>query len=174
MDWTMIGAVGEILGAVGVILSLAYLARSVQSSADASKQAAAQAVLKQIFDVLYGLSFEPGAAELWARGNRGFEYLTSDEERVRLSGILLLLLRCYEEVFHYRGSGAVDDWAWGSVKGPLGQIMATPAYRQWWKIRGDWFSEEFRLHVTRSEPPRVIKSNILDDYRKMGEADDTE
>lgn len=33
MNWTMLGAVGEILGAIAVVLSLVYLARQVRDGA---------------------------------------------------------------------------------------------------------------------------------------------
>jgi hypothetical protein len=32
VDWTMIGAIGEILGAVGVIVTLIYLARQISEN----------------------------------------------------------------------------------------------------------------------------------------------
>ena len=35
MDWNAIGAIGEILGAVGVIITLGYLASQIRGSHDA-------------------------------------------------------------------------------------------------------------------------------------------
>ena len=47
MNWEMLGALGEIFGAVGVIATLGYLARQVRGGTYASRQAAQQDVWEQ-------------------------------------------------------------------------------------------------------------------------------
>jgi hypothetical protein len=163
----MVGALGEILGAIGVILSLVYLAGSVRSSAKASKQAAAQSVLKQVNELLYGIAFELGGAEVWGRGNQGFEHLTNDEERLKVSAIWLILVRLYEEIYYYWKDDAIDDWAWQSVRGPVRQVMATPGFRDWWEVRGEWFSAEFRDYLATEGPSQLRQSSIMDAFRQL-------
>ena len=169
LDWTVVGAVGEILGAIGVIASLVYLAGSVRSSAIASKQAAAQSVLRQLNELLYGMAFEPGGAEIWGRGNQGFSHLKTDEERIKLSTMMLVLFRLYEEAFYFWKDGAVDEWAWRSVGGPLGHVMGTPGFRDWWEVRGEWFSAEFREHLETGTPAQIRHASIMDDFQHFAE-----
>jgi len=40
MDWNTVGAIGEMLGAIGVILTLIYLAIQIKDSARAARSAA--------------------------------------------------------------------------------------------------------------------------------------
>ena len=44
MNWNAIGAMGEILGAVGVIITLIYLARQIRQNTRATRLATAQSV----------------------------------------------------------------------------------------------------------------------------------
>lgn len=115
MNWDAIGAIAEVLGAVGVIASLVYLAGQVRSSgnqakaaADQSRQAAVQSVVNKMNDSMF---------------------------------------RPYEELYHYRQEGLVNDWIWQSIGTPCRAIMGTQGFEDWWEARNDWFSGDFRQHV---------------------------
>ncbi len=71
MNWEMIGAVGEILGAAAVIATLAYLSRQIRSSTQATRRAAMQEVLDQTGYFLDLLGSTPQIAATWAQGLAG-------------------------------------------------------------------------------------------------------
>ena len=48
MNWEAIGATGEMLGAIGVIASLLYLARQMRSGAADARRATAQAAFTKM------------------------------------------------------------------------------------------------------------------------------
>ena len=121
MNWDAIGAIAELLGAVGVIASLVYLAGQVRSSgnqakaaADQSRQAAVQSVVNKMND-FYNQVAAAGTADLWVRGSKGLTELADEAEQVRFSGFLFSMFRPYEELYHYRQEGLVNDWIWQSI-----------------------------------------------------------
>lgn len=85
-----------------------------------------------------------------------------------MAGIFLTLFRPYEELFYYQRDGAIDEWAWESATAPIRQVMSTPGFRDWWQIRGEWFSPDFQAYINRlvamSLPDRP---NLLDDYKTL-------
>ena len=93
-----------------------------------------------------------GTAELRTRGSKGLDQLDGEAEKVQFSALVLTLFRPYEELFHYRRDGQVDDWTWESVSSVCSTVMGTPGFRDWWKLRQGWFSSEFRSHVEEALP----------------------
>jgi len=147
MNWNAIGALAELLGAVGVIASLIYLAGQVRGGAKQARQAAVQSAMDKVHTVFANMAVYRETADLWVRGRRGQEFLVDEEEAVRFSGFVFSIMRPYEEIFHYHQNGAVDDWAWHSINGFCRAVMGTPGFADWWKLRGPWFSSEFERFV---------------------------
>ena len=164
MNWEALGSIGEIVGAAGVIVSLLYLAGQVRHNSKQMRHAAAQAVLDKLNGLIGQLAFTAGAGDVWTRGLSGLEALQGDEEVVRFSSMLLQAFWAYEEVFHYRQAGVVEDWAWIHAKAPIDHFMRTPGFQQWWQLRADWFGEEFRAFVDERMPEAT--GALVDDFKR--------
>lgn len=164
MNWQALGAIGEIVGAGGVIVSLLYLASQVRNNSRQLRHASAQAVLDKLNGLIGQLAFTAGAGDIWTRGLSGLEALEDDEELVRFSSMLLQAFWAYEEVLHYRRAGLIEDWAWTHAKAPIEHFMRTPGFQEWWRRRSDWFGEEFRSHVNGSMPPTT--GALVEDFRR--------
>lgn len=164
MNWGMVAAIAELLGALGVIASLMYLATQVRSSALQAKHAAAQSVLNQVQSVAGSLAANPQLADVYARGLRGLEHLKGDGELLQFSGCVLSAFRPYEELYYYHQAGVIDDWTWRSVEALLGAQASSLGFGQWWQLRRSFFSPEFQayLSTTISGEGR----DVLGDYRE--------
>lgn len=146
MTWDAIAAVAELVGAAGVILSLVYLAGQVRSSGSQARHAAIQSVVNKMNE-LWNTMASASTADLWTRGSKGLDQLEGESERVQFSALMLSMLRPYEEVYHYRRDGLVDDWTWESISTVCHALMGTPGWWEWWTLRGGWFSSEFQAHI---------------------------
>jgi hypothetical protein len=166
MNWDALGAIGEIIGAAGVIVSLLYLASQVRNNSRQLRHSSAQAVLDKLNGLIGQLAFTAGAGDVWTRGLSGLEELREDEELVRFSSMMLQAFWAYEEVLHYREAGVIEEWAWTHAKAPVEHFMRTPGFQQWWQLRRGWFSPEFQNHVARRMPQAT--GALVDDFRKPG------
>jgi len=146
MSWDALAAVAELLGAFGVIASLVYLGTQVRSGTEQSRQAAAQSVQGKLNSLLETLASNPPLADAYVRGSAGLTAL-SPSELMQVSAMYLAVLRSYEELWHYRVAGAVDEWAWTSVRSLLESMSGAQGFRDWWTARGSWFSADFQEHV---------------------------
>lgn len=170
MNWNALGAIGEIIGAVGVIVSLLYLASQVRNNSRQLRHASAQAVLDKLNGLIGQLAFTAGAGDVWTRGLSGLDALKDDEELVRFSSMLLMAFWAYEEVFHYRRAGVIEDWAWIHAKAPVEHFMRTPGFQEWWGRRSDWFGDEFQAHIREKMPETT--GALVDDFGREARASD--
>ena len=105
MGWDAIGAIGEVIGAAGVIFSLVYLATQIRSS---SKQANADAIYnlqKGQADVMEAFTTNPDLAKLLAKARRGDSL--EDHEDIQLSFIVARVVGINAAVQAAANSGVV-------------------------------------------------------------------
>jgi len=82
MNWESIGAIGEIIGAIGVIASLIYLSVQIRRSDLTTRAQSLQSVLDGQRDRSFLVGYtDPGYAHLISRGMTDFDLLSSNEKR---------------------------------------------------------------------------------------------
>ena len=156
MNWTAIGATGELLGAIGVIASLLYLARQMRRAAADQRRAAAQAVFTKMNTVYESVSANPQLADVFMRGTANLSAL-SPAEATQFSALLVGFVRSYEEILHYKRAGAVGDWVWESVELVVLPTLATPGGLEWWAKRRSWFTSVFQAHIASVLPTEAVE-----------------
>src|SRR5438046_10742557 len=75
MNWEMISAVGQMLGAVGVIISIIYLAAQIRNQNKESRSAAMNVLTTHWSDLNKSLVDNPDFAALWLRALQYFDQL---------------------------------------------------------------------------------------------------
>ena len=93
MNWEAISAIGQLVGALAVVISLIYLAREVRSNARATRHAAMRSTLDNFNRLAQQLTEHSDLAELYYRGVDDFESLEGVESRTLQ---LVLCIRCFE------------------------------------------------------------------------------
>lgn len=88
MNWNAIGAIGETLGALGVIVSLVYLATQLKSNSVASAVEAKLNTTRFMTEFNRDFILHPGLYDLWDRGSKDPEVLNA-EETARFSNLNL-------------------------------------------------------------------------------------
>jgi len=82
MNWDAIGAVGEILGALGVFGSLAYLGSQIRDNTRGLGAASLESVLDGPRDRwLLPLATSGETTEIWSKGLSSLDYLDDNEKR---------------------------------------------------------------------------------------------
>jgi hypothetical protein len=75
VNWEAISAIGQIVGAIAVVVSLIYLAREVHSKARATRQAAMRSTLDVVIRFTQQITAHADLAELRSRGFHDYESL---------------------------------------------------------------------------------------------------
>jgi hypothetical protein len=125
-----LGNLGEFVGAIGVVISLLYLAaqirqntKSVRSSTHHASVVAGNAVQ---------LAFaEADAAEITLKAGRAYDELTL-EQRFRFTMLMRAFLSFEEDVFIQYREGLIDRAFWDARARVLAEALAQPGVRKWW------------------------------------------
>ncbi len=156
MNWTAIGATGEMIGAIGVSASVHYLARQMRSAAQDARRAAAQAVFTKMNTVYESVSANPQLADVFMRGTANLSAL-GPAEAMQFSALLLGFVRSYQEILHYKRRGAVEDWVWESVELVVLPTLTTPGGLEWWAKRRSWFTATFQAYIRNVLPKEAVE-----------------
>ena len=142
-DW---GAVGEIVGAIGVLVTLIYLARQIRHGSEVAKIAS----YHQGIDQIVASAMAPDFSTLATKIENG-EPL-SPEEQMRADTLTSAFLFGHEILLHLYRRGQIDEVLWNNIisnnLGYLSSKMMIPAL----KTRPGVLSKELRRLVEEARP----------------------
>ena len=166
MNWEAIGAIGQIVGALAVVISLIYLAVAVRSSVRATRLASERSLVQMLIQFTQQLAEHPHLSELFYRGIHDFESLEG-AERMRFSTIIIQLFRLYEETYYGQSEGHVATRIWRQAEAPLRDFSGYPGVQAWWRSRSHWFVEDFANLVNQlqrtAKAPRLYGEPMEDE-----------
>ena len=99
MNWEMISAVGQMLGAIGVIISIVYLAVQIRNQNKESQRQAMNALTTHWSDLNRTLVENPEMAVLWLRALRCFDDLDATSKLRFGAHLEIGRASCRERVF---------------------------------------------------------------------------
>jgi hypothetical protein len=146
MSWEAIGAVGGIVGAVAVVVSVIYLATQIRSQTIESRLAATRDLSARRGEALKQLSGDDELIKIWLKAIRGYDMLKG-VERMKASLLFHMIMRTAEQEFIHKGTGHVDDPYLESVDRVLSENVASPGVQQWWGTTKHLFNSGFQRHV---------------------------
>ena len=152
MNWTAIGAIGEVLGAIAVVLSLVYVAAQVRHNTAALSRAASADAIAGIRNWNQSLIDDPIMVRIFSKGVEDMNALDEDG-RARFVVLMLNMLKTFEDMHYQFAKGAMEPEVWqGWAR--LGELYFTaPGVQQYWMQRRPLFSPAFQQWMDGLEPP---------------------
>jgi len=140
MNWEAVGAVAELVGALAVIVTIAYLAVQIRRNTAGSIRDALNETTRII-------ASDPEATRIFWAGLADRSALT-EQERHRFDALLTLTFFGQQEAFET------------SARDPFGLrwVLANPGARDWWSTYSSTLSNKFRSYVDQileERPPAV-------------------
>src|SRR5262249_401844 len=166
VNWEAISAIGQIVGAIAVVVSLIYLAREVRSSAHETQLASRRSLADVFIRWTQQLTGHPDLRELYYRGLHDFESLEG-ADLIGFSILMQQLFRLYEEAYYGHLEGHLDARTWHSWEAVMRDVNGYPGIQGWWRSRSHWFIGEFAKHVNQQQqtakPPRLLREPMEDE-----------
>lgn len=155
MNWDAIAAIAELTAAVGVIVSLVYLARQIRQSNTTDKLSTTLNLQSSYNEV--GDTFLRNG-DLMARGLQDLPSL-GEADQLKFAVTLHLYFGHIELVHSYDRQGMLDQDTVNRTYKALDFYFATPGVRDWWRTAGrNTFSSDFISFVEeRSGTDGAIK-----------------
>ena len=156
MNWEMVGAIAEMLAALGVIASLLYLASQLKSNAVASAVDAKLATTRFMTEFNGDLIKDPALYELWEKGSRNPSSLTR-EECARFSNLNLNSF-WYLSAGHYQlRMGRLDSEDFHEMESIMEFWISRDGVKEWWLKHG---RKRYNKYFVKYLEERYVNENI--------------
>lgn len=132
MNWEIIGAIAEIAGATGVLITLIYLAIQIRDNTRSLQAGSLESVLDGPRDRYFlPMAVEPELADIYARGLNSLEKL-DEKERRRFFYLMYEQLFQMQQVMHLRERNLIpkvdfDAWLYYTAS-----LLRTPGGAEMW------------------------------------------
>ena len=161
-DW---GAIGEIVGAGGVILSLIYLATQIKNQNRESQLNTVNESAKQWNDVLASTAQDRELSELWISGLNDFSALDSTS-RAQFSAHAGRVLRVIEGLHLHHKKGGLDAEGWEAINSTLKDFCGYQGLQDWWETRSHFYRKSFQQYVNGLIRQVDVGSRLYDERPK--------
>jgi hypothetical protein len=136
------GAIADLIGAIGVIVSLIFVGLQIRQANQLAREAAEQKQIESIGSLSRIVAEHPHLADLMARGQAG-EKLTV-AENIALTSMITHGQRTWEALYYQYRAGRVDPELWEAHRRQARAMQNTPMGKAMWKLRKDWFSKSYQ------------------------------
>lgn len=148
MNWDAIGSVGEIIGALAVVISVFYLAFQIRKQTEESKLSATRDLANQHLDILKTLATDDRLPKIWLKGVRSYTSL-DDEDRYRVSLIFHALIRNFEQQFIHARNSKAESVFIDSINREFALILSFPGFEEWWETSSLGYDNVFVEHLDK-------------------------
>jgi len=135
--------VAQILSALAVIASLIFVGFQLRKTTSAIRATSSQAHAGLYTDLVRSIIDNPEFARAWSIGLTDPNAL-KEEEWVQFVAYASALFRLYESSRVQWLNGRLDPQHWHTVERQALDFGHLPGLHLAWKLRGHWFSPEFR------------------------------
>jgi hypothetical protein len=145
-----LGNIGEFLGAIGVVISLAYLGLQIRQNTNAIKASSHHSLNDSFSSFLELLINNRRAAKILEAGIMSLEGL-NDEDRDTFYAVLSLLFNHFENTYFHYQRGLLEEAQWTRWRIAIGWYVGFPGVAVWWANRAQVFSEDFGAFVSEQQ-----------------------
>jgi hypothetical protein len=147
-----LGNIGELVAAVGVIVSLIYLARQIRQNTRSVQASAFQEAMRDVYAIFDLLASDADLSRIYWASVRDLDSV-SPEERRRFASYMLGVFRRMENVVFQTQQGMLDPASWAGIRNTARRSLSQPGGAAWWSRAQDLFSPGFREYVDREIMP---------------------
>lgn len=156
MNWDAVGAIGQVVGAVLVGITLIYLALQLRQNTLALRSSTFLAISTLMGSTMEVLATQPDLAPLLIKAQLGLDQLTA-AERARFGFLMMMAFRRVETVVVQRHLGFIDPELTEGFERSALSALGSKGARQWWqgskgafsKLFSTWADEKLASNVPR-------------------------
>ena len=134
-----LGNLGEFVGAIGVVVSLVYLARQMIQNTTSVRAASFNSMVQNSIRLLEHAFRDSEFAAFLARAERDPEELSA-EDRVRWDAYMTAVYRHFGNLAYASRVGTLDREMWEAYRATLKDHLRTPSWGVWYHAHQHIFS----------------------------------
>ena len=141
-----LGALGEFVGSIGVVATLAYLAVQIRQNTRATSTASHHAITDSLNQGNLAMARDGELAQIWVSGLTDRRSL-SEVERQRLDMLLLAYFHVFDSLHYSASVGTGERNLLLAEEKGFSHLMNLQGVYDWWKDNPYAFSPEFRSYM---------------------------
>ncbi len=150
MNWEAIGAIGEIIGAGAVVVTLGYLATQIRQSNKNAKTDARQRVLDRYSDAISNV-LAPNVLDAFRNGLDDFGSMTS-KDKAAFTLAQTIFANNLLNAIRLRDEGTLDNETLAHISNGFVGVCSSTGGRAWWGPAKSMFPAWLVDHVNRELP----------------------
>lgn len=151
MNWDVVAAFAELAAAIGVIISLLYVAKQITQNTKAMRRTASHESVQGMLNWFGHVFADPELTRIWTQGIESLDSLSADE-RARFALLQFNLLKVAEDIHFQQLDGAMDPDLWQGWDRLWAQYLGAPGSKEYWASRAPLFSGRFRDYIEGLSP----------------------
>ena len=145
MSWDAAGAIGEIVGALAVVMSLIYLATQIRTQNREAKISSVHEITEAFRLAITSFQDEQRAV-VYTKALNGFDSLT-DSEKLQFISMVQGLMRVWEEAFYQYTEERLDERVWNAWCLQYRDWISSDGFQRVWALRKHTYSPDFQSFV---------------------------
>jgi hypothetical protein len=137
-----LGNLGDFLGGLGVIVTLAYLAVQIRRNTQEVRSASLDSVIASHLEFQRSVWADPALNKLWFDGYIGKVQLPEEDSR-RFLFMLISCARHWERAYHKARGGTLDSTSWSGMHQELAGVFSNPGAQFYWKVIRNIYPPDF-------------------------------
>lgn len=137
-----LASIADIIGALGVMISLVFVGLQVMQANKQSRIAARQEQVVSTGHIHRMIADDSQLADIWSRAVAGQDITPS--EQTRLVAYLMFVERMQEGLYWQYADGEIDAELWEAHRRHARAAQNVPFVVAFWKIRAKYFSERYQ------------------------------
>ena len=151
MTWEIMGALGEIVGGFGVILSLLYLARQISDNTSSNQSAAITSLTDQIIGVTI---VDKESGTIFFNGLKGLQQLDEAERLIFVQRVTAIFLIWFNAHLQFQRKLIPTEF-WNTFAGDIASYFQHSGIAEAWQMIKPGFPQDFVSSVEQSSQLEV-------------------
>ena len=145
INWEIIGALAELAGSIGVILTLFYVATQIKHATVGMRVSAKQEMTRQYGEFADLVIEDVGLAELYSAGNAGEEL--DPTQRLRYFTMMEKATWQFSSMFFQQCHQKLPPEEWHQANMLIQRTCTSPGYRKWWSTNRNRYESGFADYI---------------------------
>lgn len=146
MNWQAIGAIGEVVGGAGVIITLAYLAVQIRQNTKATRVTNYNEAIHHATAMMVHITKDEEISRVWRLGREGSEEL-SIEDKERFANLMIAYFNHIQAMFLSFREGMCDRTVWEAQARETVDFLEYPGVASAWEAESGHLDELFVRHI---------------------------
>jgi len=146
-----INAIAQLIAAIGVIVSLFYLAAQIRQNTRSMRAVVVDSLAHSLVDLLGPQAQNPESLRAFSVVTENWD-AAGEEDRARAVPFIFATFKLFENAWFQQRQGTLDRQQWQGWDAYIRIYYHRPGVKRWWTMRRAASAVGFRDYLERSQP----------------------